>query len=55
MEPKIGTAALADPKAKHFLRKADPVMARLIDAHLDFRPRLYARTPRLVHERRLLP
>jgi len=41
MNPKIGTAALADPKAKHFLHKTDPVMARLIDAHLDFRPRAW--------------
>jgi hypothetical protein len=32
-------AALADPKARGFLRKADPVMARLIDARPDFRPR----------------
>jgi 3-methyladenine DNA glycosylase/8-oxoguanine DNA glycosylase len=31
--------APADRKAKAFFRKADPVMARLIDAHLDFRPR----------------
>jgi hypothetical protein len=33
--------APADRKAKAFLRKADPVMARLIDAHLDFRPRAW--------------
>src|SRR3954454_21790323 len=32
-------AALADPKAREFLRKADPVMARLIDSRPDFRPR----------------
>jgi hypothetical protein len=37
IEPKIGTAAVADPKAKEFLRNADPVMERLIDAHPDFR------------------
>jgi DNA-3-methyladenine glycosylase II len=32
-------AALADPKAREFLRKSDPVLARLIDARPDFRPR----------------
>jgi DNA-3-methyladenine glycosylase II len=31
-------AALADRKAREFLRKADPVLARLIDARPDFRP-----------------
>jgi len=41
MKPKIVTAAPGDPKAREFLRKADPVMARLIDAHLDFRPRAW--------------
>jgi DNA-3-methyladenine glycosylase II len=35
----IGTAAPADAKAKKFLRHADPVMERLIDAHPGFRPR----------------
>src|SRR6266436_5330482 len=32
-------AAIADPEARAFLRKADPVLARLIDARPDFRPR----------------
>jgi len=32
-------AALADPAAVAYLRKADPVMAKLIDARPDFRPR----------------
>src|SRR5919198_2844540 len=32
-------AALADPEAREFLGKADPVLARLIDARPDFRPR----------------
>ena len=41
MEPEIGTAAPADPKATEFLRNADPVMARLIDVHPDFRPRAW--------------
>jgi DNA-3-methyladenine glycosylase II len=34
-------ARLADPKAREFLRTADPVLARLIDAHPDFRPRAW--------------
>ena len=37
-------AAMADPEARDFLRKADPVLARLIDARPDFRPRLDGRT-----------
>jgi DNA-3-methyladenine glycosylase II len=32
-------APLADPKAREHLRKADPVLARLIDERPDFRPR----------------
>jgi DNA-3-methyladenine glycosylase II len=32
-------APLADPKAREFLRKADPVLARLIDERPGFRPR----------------
>jgi DNA-3-methyladenine glycosylase II len=31
-------AAVADPAAREFLRNADPVLARVIDAHPDFRP-----------------
>src|SRR5712692_3043042 len=34
-------AAVADPKAREFLRKADPVLARVIDARPDFRPRAW--------------
>lgn len=34
-------AAVADRKALAFLRKADPVLARVIDAHPDFRPRAW--------------
>jgi len=34
-------AALADRKAREFLRKADPVLARLIDARPGFRPRAW--------------
>jgi DNA-3-methyladenine glycosylase II len=34
-------AAIADRDAREFLRKADPVLARLIDARPDFRPRAW--------------
>jgi DNA-3-methyladenine glycosylase II len=34
-------ASLADPEAREFLRKADPVLAGLIDARPDFRPRAW--------------
>jgi hypothetical protein len=34
-------AAVADPEAREFLRKADPVLGRLIDAHPDFHPRAW--------------
>jgi DNA-3-methyladenine glycosylase II len=34
-------AAIADPKAREYLRNADPILARLIDAHPDFRPRAW--------------
>jgi DNA-3-methyladenine glycosylase II len=34
-------AALADPKARKYLRKADPVLGRLIDSLPDFRPRAW--------------
>ncbi|HUE61328.1 MAG TPA: hypothetical protein VMO88_17295, partial [Acidimicrobiales bacterium] len=40
-EQKVGAAAPADPKAREFLRNADPVMARLIEGHPDFRPRAW--------------
>ena len=33
--------AAADPVASEFLRQADPVLARIIDAHPDFRPRAW--------------
>src|SRR2546421_12553365 len=38
---EIGSATLADPEAREFLRQADPVLARLIDARPDFRPRAW--------------
>jgi DNA-3-methyladenine glycosylase II len=34
-------APLADPKAREFLRQADPVLAKLIDERPDFRPRAW--------------
>jgi DNA-3-methyladenine glycosylase II len=34
-------APVADPEAREFLRQADPVLARLIDARPDFRPRAW--------------
>ena len=34
-------AAIADPEAREFLRNADPVLARLVDARPDFRPRAW--------------
>jgi DNA-3-methyladenine glycosylase II len=34
-------APVADPKARKFLHKADPVLARVIDAHPDFHPRAW--------------
>jgi DNA-3-methyladenine glycosylase II len=34
-------AAVADPTARKFLRNADPVLARVIDTHPDFRPRAW--------------
>jgi DNA-3-methyladenine glycosylase II len=34
-------AAIPDPKAREFLQNADPVLARLIDAHPDFHPRAW--------------
>jgi DNA-3-methyladenine glycosylase II len=34
-------APVADPTAREFLRNADPVLARVIDAHPDFRPRAW--------------
>jgi DNA-3-methyladenine glycosylase II len=37
----VTAAALADPAARNFLRKADPVLARVIDAQPDFHPRAW--------------
>jgi len=38
---KARKAALADRKGREFLRQADPVLGRVIDAHPDFRPRTW--------------
>jgi DNA-3-methyladenine glycosylase II len=39
--PPRKRAAMADSDGREFLRKADPVLARLIDARPDFRPRAW--------------
>jgi DNA-3-methyladenine glycosylase II len=39
--PTRKRAALADRKAREFLREADPVLGRLIDARPDFRPQAW--------------
>ncbi len=36
-----GRSAVADPQARDFLRRADPVLTRLIDAQPDLRPRAW--------------
>src|SRR6476659_9597560 len=41
MQTKAREPGLADPDARQFLRTADPVIARIIDAHPDFRPRAW--------------
>jgi DNA-3-methyladenine glycosylase II len=40
--PRRRRAPVADRRARVFLRNADPVLGRLIDAHPDFRPRAWA-------------
>jgi len=37
----MSVAPVADRKAREFLRNADPVLARVIDGHPDFRPRAW--------------
>jgi DNA-3-methyladenine glycosylase II len=39
--PRKGGAALADPEAREFLRRADPVLRGLIDSRPDFHPRAW--------------
>ena len=41
MATKTTDPALADPDAREFLHQADPVLARIIDARPDFRPRAW--------------
>ena len=36
-----GGSAVADPAARDFLRRADPILGKLIDANPDFRPRAW--------------
>ena len=43
METRTTEPALADPDARAFLRGADPVLARIIDARPDFRPRAWTK------------
>src|SRR5258707_15776023 len=38
---RMTAVAVADPTAREFLRNADPVLARVIDAHPDFHPRAW--------------
>jgi DNA-3-methyladenine glycosylase II len=37
----VPKSPVADPKARAFLRKADPLLGRIIDAYPDFRPRAW--------------
>jgi DNA-3-methyladenine glycosylase II len=39
--PPRKRSGLANPEAREFLRNADPVLARMIDARPDFRPRAW--------------
>ncbi len=39
--PRTGGSAIADPAAREFLRRADPVLRELIDARPDFHPRAW--------------
>jgi len=41
MQAASSEPGLADPDAREFLRDADPVLARIIDARPDFRPRAW--------------
>jgi DNA-3-methyladenine glycosylase II len=40
-QARRGASAVADPKAREFLRRADPILRRLIDARPDFQPRAW--------------
>jgi len=43
MQTRTADPALADPDAREFLRQADPVLARIIGAQPDFRPRAWTK------------
>jgi DNA-3-methyladenine glycosylase II len=43
MDTRTTEPALADRDAREFLRRADPVLARIIDARPDFRPRAWTK------------
>jgi len=43
MPTRTTEPAVADPDAREFLRRADPVLARIIDARPDFRPRAWTK------------
>ena len=43
MQTRTTEPELADPDAREFLRGADPVLARIIDARPDFRPRAWTK------------
>ena len=40
-QARRGASAVADPTAREFLRRADPILRRLIDARPDFQPRAW--------------
>jgi len=40
-EARREASAVADPKAREFLRRADPILRALIDARTDFQPRAW--------------
>jgi DNA-3-methyladenine glycosylase II len=41
LDVSVQQSAVADPKAREFLRRADPVLRKLIDARPDFHPRAW--------------
>jgi DNA-3-methyladenine glycosylase II len=41
LDDGMTASGVADPAAREFLRKADPILARVIDAHPGLRPRAW--------------
>src|SRR6266542_6412819 len=41
LDDGMTASGVADPAAREFLPKADPILARVIDAHPGFRPRAW--------------